>query len=176
MPGTTADKAQGTAGVTALALPLLSAPQHGAAAPHTPGCDADCPNESEGKLSEHVGCSRSQNSSEREIPAFSMPGKNPLLSSGSLQPQLGQLVRADGSSPPPGRQGLPRAFWWRVGGGHDLGTGWKSEVNAAQHKTGPTHLLACHFKFNFLCLLFNLMYSFDLSFSCLPEFADTVEA
>lgn len=36
----------------------------------------------------------------------------------------------------------------------------------------------CCFKFNFPCLPFNLMYSFDLScspFSCLPEFADTGE-
>lgn len=59
------------------------------------------------------------------------------------------------------------------------GTRWQSKVNAAKHRAGPTALHACHFKFNFLCLLFNLMYSFDLSFSpfsCLPEFADTVEA
>lgn len=119
-----------------------------------------------------------QNSSERD-PCLSMPGKSPLFSSGSLQPQLGQLVITGGSSQSLGRQALPRAFWCCVGDGHDLGTGRKSEVNAAQHKTGPTRLLACHFKFNFLCLLFNLMYSFDLSFSpfsCLPEFADTVEA
>lgn len=124
------------------------------------------------------GLQQVQNSSERD-PCLSMPGKNPLVSSGSLQPQLGQLIRAGGSSQPPGRQGLPHAFWGCVGDGPDLGTGRKSEVNAARHRTGPTHLLACHFKFNFLCLLFNLMYSFDLSFSpfsCLPEFADTVEA
>lgn len=76
-------------------------------------------------------------------------------------------------------QGLPRDPWGHVGDGQDLGTRWKRKVNAAKHRAGPTYLHACHFKFNFLCLLFNLMYSFDLSFSpfsCLPEFADTVEA
>lgn len=39
------------------------------------------------------GLQQVQNSSERD-PCLSMPGKNPLVSSGSLQPQLGQLVRA----------------------------------------------------------------------------------
>lgn len=48
-----------------------------------------------------------------------------------------------------------------------------------QPSTGPVQLPPRCFKFNFPCLLFNLMYSFDLSsspFSCLPEFADTGEA